>query len=93
MSTVLDAARRVLDSARNLLSGEPLRAIGYGSSVVIYLVANASGRFADLSFDEAINLSLLAVSTVVGVIETARRFVYSPNTVSDIVEELDGDLT
>ena len=85
MQTLLDTARRVLDASRNLLQGEPLRAIGYGAAVVIFLVSNASGRFADVSFDTAITLATTAVATLIGIIETARRYVYSPATVATIV--------
>ncbi len=84
VNQLLDFARNLLDAATRLLQGEPLRAIGYGAAVVVFLVANASGRFADLTFDEALNIALAAVTTLIGIIETARRFVYSPNTVARV---------
>lgn len=85
MTFVLDASRALLDAARNVLQGEPLRAIGYGAAVVVFIVANASGRFADLTFDEAISTATVATTTLIGVIETARRFVFSPASVAAIV--------
>lgn len=75
----------ILDAARNLLAGEPLRAIGYGAAVIVYLVTNASGRFADLTFDEAFSAATVAITTVIGIVETARRFVYSKPTVEVLV--------
>lgn len=85
MQNILDIVRRVLDGSRNLLQGEPLRAIGYGAAVVIFLVTNASGRFEDIPFDTAVTLAFGAATTLVGIIETARRYVYSPATVAEIV--------
>jgi len=84
LDKALAFARSVLDAAARLLQGEPLRAIGYGAAVVVFLVANASGRFADLTFDESLNIALAAITTLIGIIETARRFVYSPNTVTQV---------
>ena len=87
MQRALDLGRRVLDAARELLKGEPLRAIGYGAGVVIFLVTNASGRFEDVPLDTAITLAAGAATTLIGIIETARRFVYSFNTVTVIAAE------
>lgn len=78
----------ILDKARDLLRGEPARAIGYGAAAVIYLVALAFERIPDMSPEDALVSATAAITVVAGVIETIRRFVYSPNTVSEIVEEL-----
>lgn len=75
----------VLDKARDLLQGETLRAIGYGAGVVIYLVAKAVGSIPDLSFDQAVLQAGAAAAVLVTVIESARRFVFSPKTVAAIV--------
>lgn len=78
----------VLDKVRDLLKGEPARAIGYGGAVVVYLVANAFGRIPDMSFDQAVTLAVSAVALLAGFVETIRRYVYSPNTVSAIIDDL-----
>lgn len=84
MDKLLAFTRSLLDAATRLLQGEPLRAIGYGAAVVIFIVTNASGRFEDVPFDTAITLATTATATLIGIIETARRFVYSPNTVTQV---------
>lgn len=85
--TIFERLQGLLNKVANLLTGEPLRAIGYGAAVVIWLVANASGKFADMSFESAIVLSTTAIGTLSGIIETARKFVYSPNSVQTIANE------
>lgn len=82
MDRILTIARTIISKAEDLLQGEPLRVIGYGAAVVIWLVCNASGRFADISFDSALALTVSAAATLTAILETARRFVYSPNTVA-----------
>jgi hypothetical protein len=79
----------ILDKARAMLSGEPARAIGYGAAVVVYLVAKASGAIADVPLDQAVLQTTSAIAVVVSVIESIRRFVYSPASVTAIIEELD----
>lgn len=81
MSKITD----VLDKVQSVLQGEPLRAIGYGAGVVIYFVARASGKIADVPLDQAIVQASGALALLVSVVETARRFVYSPNTVAQII--------
>jgi hypothetical protein len=93
MNSVTDAIKRVLDGARNLLTGEPARVIGYGAAVVIYLVAQAVGTIPDQTFDEAILSAGAALAVIASVVETIRRYVYSPNTVEAIVAELGEDQT
>lgn len=88
MSRVIALARTVVDGARNLLTGEPVRAIGYGAAAIIYLVARASGSIEDVTPEEALVQAGAAVAIVAGVVESIRRVVYSPNTVDGIVEEL-----
>jgi hypothetical protein len=77
---------RVIGKAQDLLKGEPLRAITYGGAVVIYLVARAVGAIPDVSIDQAIIQSGAAAVALVGLIETARKFVYSKPTVERIAE-------
>lgn len=75
VNLVLAKVRDVLDAVRDTLQGEPLRAISYGSAVVIYLVARASGQIADVSLDQALVQAGAAAAIVVSVVETARRYV------------------
>ena len=75
----------ILDKADSVLKGEPARIIGYGAAVVIYLVAKASGHIADQTPDQALISAGAAITTVVGIIETIRHFVYSPASVSAII--------
>jgi hypothetical protein len=89
-SDVAGFARRMLDSASNLLQGEPARVIGYGAAAVVYFVARVSGAIDDIPFEDALSLTVGYVAVVAGVIESIRRIVYSPNTVAAIIEELDG---
>jgi hypothetical protein len=65
----------ILNTARDVLSGEPARAIGYGAAVIVYLVARASGSIEDVPLEDAIVLTAGYVATVAGVIESIRRFV------------------
>lgn len=65
----------ILNKARDVLSGEPARAIGYGAAVIVYLVARASGSIEDIPLDEAIVLTAGYVATVAAVIESIRRLV------------------
>lgn len=69
------AARSLADAILVLLQGEPLRAISYGSAVVIYLVARLSGRIEDVSFEDAVLHAGAAAALIVSVTETARRYV------------------
>lgn len=71
----------ILARADAALKGEPARFIGYGAAIVIVgvvAVANALGitRFgANIDLADALILAGLATSTIIGVIETIRRFV------------------
>lgn len=75
---------RILDFAEDVLQGEPLRAIGYGAGVAIYFIARASGNIEDVPLDQALLQGAALAATLVGVIETARRFVFSPRSVQAI---------
>jgi hypothetical protein len=81
-----------LDKVKKLLTSEPARLIGYGSAIVIYLVANflASKGIIDvkLSFEDSIVTALAAMSVLVGIVEAIRRAVYSPLTyIEDLADE------
>lgn len=86
----MDKIKALLAQVDTLLHGEPARAIGYGAAVIIYIVAKASGKFPDVSLDSALVSAGTALAAVVGVVETIRHFVYSPNTVEAIVTNLPG---
>lgn len=92
MDKVLATLRAVLDKADALLQGEPARAIGYGSAVVVIgvvTISNALGftRFqgVDIDLGSALVLVTAATTTVVGIIEGIRKFVFSPASVAAIV--------
>lgn len=76
----------ILDKVRDLLTGEPARAIGYGGAAVVYLVAKALGSIPDVSPEEALVQVTAAIALVASFVETIRRFVYSPNTVARLTE-------
>ena len=72
------------DQLLALLQGEPLRVIGYGAAVIVYLVAKIT-VLPDVSFETAV-LDALAAAAIVGtVVESFRHMVYSPATVAAIV--------
>jgi hypothetical protein len=84
-------ARDLVDAADRLLQGEPARFIGYGAALVIVgvvAVANQVGvtRFGEnVDLGTSLGLATAAIVTVTGVIESIRKFVFSPATVADIV--------
>lgn len=78
----------ILDKARELLRGEPARAIGYGAAAVIYLVALATDRIPDMTPDQALTAAVAAIGVIAGVIESIRSLVYSPATVDAILDEV-----
>lgn len=77
-----------LDKVQHLLSGEPLRAIVYGGAVIIYVVAKAFAVIPDQSVDEALVTAGAAAALLATLVETARRYVYSPNTVEAIIADI-----
>lgn len=87
MDSVLSFARNLTDSVRNILRGEPARAIGYGAAAIIYIAAKASGRIPDQSPEEALTTAAAAITLLAGVVESIRHFVYSPFTVIDLTSE------
>jgi hypothetical protein len=89
----------ILDKVKNALTGETARFIGYGAAIVLVglvAVLNALGvtRFGEgLSLTDALIGTTAAVTTVAGLVESIRHYVFSANTVNAIVEEQDGDTT
>ena len=75
----------VVTKAEALLQGEPLRAIVYGAAVVVYIVAAVTGRFGVVSLDNAL---VQAGAAAAALTELGRHYVYSPATVTSIVDEL-----
>lgn len=82
---VLNAIEPWLDRIRGLLTSSPARVIGYGAAVVIYLVALAFDRIPDMTFEQALVNTTFAITTLVGVIEAIRHYVFSPATVAKMV--------
>ena len=81
----------LLERADHLLTGEPARLIGYGATAVVcgvVLISNALGftKFGSVDPVTAFGVVTAALTTVVTVIESIRRSVYSPNTVVGIAE-------
>lgn len=87
----MDKLRSILDAISAKLTGEPARAIGYGAAVAVVAVvyvANALGftRFgASLSLADALSLASVSITFVVGIVEGIRHYVFSPNTVAEVV--------
>lgn len=75
INPVVAKVQAILTALRGALQGEPLRVITYGSAVVIYVVARASGQIVDVSFDEAIINATAGAAIVIAVVEFARRYV------------------
>ena len=75
----------ILEKLRGWLQGEPLRAIGYGAAVIVYLLARVLGSIPDVSFADAVTQGGAAALVVASVVETIRRYTYSPATVAAIV--------
>ncbi len=78
-------SNELLDKAEFILKGEPARIIGYGAAVVIYLVAKVSGTIEDQSPEQALVSGTAAIATIITIIESIRRLVYSPASVAAIV--------
>lgn len=80
----------LLDKARTILTGESARAIGYGGALVVVGVvalANALGLTQlgqNISVSDAFVLATTAITTLVGIIEGIRHYVFSANTVAAI---------
>lgn len=86
-------ASKVLAKMDQLLTTEPARVIGYGAAVVVFLAVQGISYFKPgvlpaVTFDEAIGMAFAAISTLVILIESIRRFVFSPQTyIEDIADE------
>jgi hypothetical protein len=68
-----------IDRIRGLLHGEPLRAIGYGAGVVVWIVAGLSGRIPNVPIEQAVVNAGAAAALLASIIETARRYVSPAN--------------
>lgn len=79
----------ILDKATSILQGEPLRAITYGSAVIIYFAARALGAIPDQSFDQAIVSATAATAVLITVVESARRFVSPASKVEDVPAQVE----
>ena len=93
MDSIRTFIMKVLDRADRLLTSEPARMIGYGAAVVVYLVVRALGELKPglipaMGFGESVGVAFSALATVVILIESIRRFVYSPLTyIEDLSDE------
>ena len=93
MKTLRSTISAILDKVSSLLQSEPARLIGYGSAVVIYFAANylaskGIGVFVPMTVEESITASVAGLAILVGIVESIRRFVYSPLTyIEDLADE------
>lgn len=92
VKTLRSTVSAFLDKVSSLLQSEPARLIGYGAAVVIYLAARilADKGILDvqLTFDQSITAAVAAIAVLVGIVESIRRFVYSPLTyIEDLADE------
>ena len=93
MNQLIALARKVLDKTDQLLTTEPARLIGYGAAVVVVITAQVLGHIKpgllpQVGFNEALGLSLSAIAALVTIVESIRRFVYSPLTyIEDLSDE------
>lgn len=93
MDNIRKVVSAILDKADQLLTTEPARLIGYGAAVVIFLAVQGlgyvkPGLLPPLSFEAAIGDAFAAITTLVILVESIRRFVYSPATyIEDLSDE------
>jgi len=87
----VNIVQSVLAKANQLLVTEPARLIGYSSAVVVYFVAlflTSRGLLPALTFDQSVAAAFGGIATLVIIVESARRFVYSPQTyIEDLADE------
>jgi hypothetical protein len=85
----------ILDKVDQLLTTEPARMIGYGAAVVLFLAVQLigivrPGLLPPVSFDAAVGDAFAAIATLVILVESIRRFVFSPQTyIEDLADESD----
>lgn len=93
MNALQKTAQSILDKVDKLLTSEPARMIGYGAAVVVYLTVRVIGElkpglFPVVGFDEAVGVAFTALASTVILVESIRRFVYSPLTyIEDLSDE------
>lgn len=75
----------LLDKARFLLTGEPLRAISYGAIAVVWVASRILVATGNMAAVPDLDSILIAVTgAVTAVTEFGRRFTFSPNTVDRV---------
>ena len=80
----------LLAKVRDLLQGEPLRAIVYGAAVVVWLVLGVANALGVTRLGPEVGIEdALTQATAASVLltEISRRFTYSPNTVERIAAQ------
>lgn len=93
MNQLRSTVSAILAKVDQLLTSEPARLIGYGAAVVVFLVVQGlgivkPGLLPPLSFEAAIGDAFAAIATLVILVESIRRFVYSPETyIGDLADE------
>lgn len=92
MNQLRSVVSAFLDKVSLILKSEPARAIGYGAAAVVFLVGKVLAdrgyvQF-NLSFEDSVITALAAMTLVGSVVESIRRFVYSPQTyIEDLADE------
>lgn len=74
-----------IDQLTGLLQGETVLVIGNGAGVAIYLVAKASGKIPDVTFQDAVLQAGAAAVLLNTVLLSIRKYAFSPKTVAAIV--------
>lgn len=93
MNALIALVRKVLDKTDQLLTTEPARLIGYGAAVVVVLAVKAiefvrPGLIPQVGFNDAVGVAFTAMASLVILVESIRRFVYSPMTyIEDLSDE------
>jgi len=90
---------RILAKADDLLKGEVARAIGYGAALVVVLVVAISNAVGFTRFGDNIDITTAlvgvgaAITMLVTLIESIRRYVFSANTVAAIQADPSTDVS
>ena len=93
MNQLRSLVSAILDKADMFLTTEPARLIGYGAAIVVFLTVQIVGHFKpgvlpQVSFDDAVGMAFAAITTLVILVESIRRFVYAPMTyIEDLSDE------
>lgn len=86
MTSLKASLTKVVAALRNVLQGEPLRLIGYGAVVVVFIVSRIlilTGTLVETPSLDSIVAAVTAATAAI--VEAARLYVFSPNSVAAII--------